>query len=171
VFGGGNGDCYLGDPGTNTVFRKIGTGALVLSNATDVAALNVTTGAVTFASNPAQPVTFGSLTLGENVSLLLGEGRTLNVGNLSMDMTSSVDVDVFHPAREGRLELFNADMLKYPALLPFAADMVPEKKNLAGWTLYIDGALKGDAGNADPVIGFYNKRLTLGRFGIKIVVR
>ena len=171
VFGGADGDCYLGDPGTNTVFRKIGTGALVLSNVTDVAVLSVTTGAVTFAANPAQPVKFGSLMLGENVSFMIGEGRALNIGNLSLDMTSSVSSDVFHPLPEGRLELFNADIVKYPVLLPFTADSVLEKKNLADWTLYIDGELKGAVGSPDPAIGFYSRHLMLGRFGTRIIVR
>lgn len=173
VFGGAGTGNRIGNPGTNVVFRKVGTGSLVVSNALDVAELNVTTGSVSFASTEADSsiATFGRLALGENVSLVQAAGREIAVRELSLDASSTASVSVFRPAADGRLDVLNADFGGFPVLLPFEVEGTRQKDNLKTWTLYIDGVMKGGVGAADPKIWISQGHLSLGAFGTMMIFR
>ena len=170
IFGLGNADCRLEAVGTNVVCVKCGTGGLVMSNATDLAELNVTTGGVSFASLPGGPaVGIDMLALGKNTSFTLSDGRTLAVSNLVMDSSASASVASFAPAAAGSLNLTSFTRTPGLQLLPFAVqEMMVDAANLSTWSLYFDGAIQGTVGVADPKIRRYKGCLALGTPGMII---
>jgi len=171
-FGLGNADCKLENIGTNVVCVKCGTGSLVMSNATNLAGLNVTTGSVSFASLPGGPsVGIGELTLGKNTSFTLGDGRTLAVSNLVMDASASASVASFAPAAGGSLDLTSFTRTPGLQLLPFAVQSLPGSANLKTWSLYFDGEIQGAVGAADPEIRRYGGCLALGTPGFLMMFR
>ena len=171
-FGLGNADCKLENIGTNVVCVKCGMGSLVMSNATNLAGLNVTTGSVSFASLPGGPaVGMDRLTLGKNTSFTLGDGRTLAVSNLVMDSSASVSVASFAPAAGGSLNLTSFTRTPGMQLLPFSVQSLSESANLKTWSLYFNDVLQGAVGAADPEIRRYRGCLALGTPGFFMTLR
>ncbi len=179
VTGGGNAGCRLETLGTNIVVRKSGTGCLTLgTNCADVASVEVSAGSLRIEGRDAEgsAARIRELTLGANVSCTAAEsakGRALAVGRLNMDATASVEVDAFAPLAGGALSLANyeGDLAKTPVRLPFKAAKTSGRRNLKTWSLYINGALCGAEGAANPAVGMYDRWLTLGNFGMVVSVR
>ena len=172
LFGLGNADCRLEDVGTNVVCVKCGTGGLVMSNATNLAELNVTTGRVSFASLQGGPaVKIDKLKLGKDTSFALGDGRTLAVKDLVMDSSAAASVATLSPANGGSLNLTSFTRTPGLQLLPFAVQSLSVSANLKTWSLYFDGAIQGAVGAADPVIRRHGGYLALGTAGFLMMFR
>ncbi|MBR4652164.1 MAG: hypothetical protein IKO72_02280 [Kiritimatiellae bacterium] len=164
-------DCKVHDIGTNVVCIKYGTGSLVMSNATDMAGLTVTTGAVTFAENASGPVHIRSLEMGKNTSFALGGDRPFTVDSLTLDSSATVAVDNFAPAANGSLDLLSFTPTTGLALLPFTAQSTTTPPNLSSWSLYYAGVLQGAVGAAVPEIRMYKQHLTLGTPGTMLTFK
>ena len=171
-FGLGNADSKLENIGTNVVCVKCGTGSLVMSNATNLAGLNVTTGSVSFASLPGGPtVGIDKLTLGKDTSFTLGDGRTLAVKDVVLDSSASASVSSLAPAAGGSLNLTSFTRTPGMQLLPFAVESLSGAMNLKTWSLYFNDVLQGTVGAADPEIHRYRGHLALGTPGFFMTVR
>ena len=169
-FGADGSNSELYDIGTNVVCVKCGTGSHSMSNATDMAGLSVTTGAVTFVANASGPVHIRSLSMGANTSFALGGNRPFSVDDLTLDASASVAVDRFAPPAGGSLNLLSFTPQSFPAMLPFTAQATQTRTNLGSWSLYYAGVLQGAVGTADPPICIYNHHLCLGIPGMTLSV-